>query len=99
MGGGQRAPSRGSQSGYLAPGSPGSASGSGSGQANYGGGSSSGDYDEIIPADVGYGAPNGQDGFEGAGDFPLLNEYTRNTRDSSLDDNDDDEEEVMNKTA
>merc|ERR1712064_140636 len=73
-----RGGNRGSQPGYLAPG------GSPENQASYGGantGAASGDYDEIIAADVGYGAP---DSFEGAGDFPLLNEYTRNARESDF---------------
>ena len=103
-----RGGSRGSQSGYLAPGGP------SDNQASYGGangganGGASGDYDEIIAADVGYGAP---DSFEGAGDFPLLNEYTRNARESVLNNEDSNENvlfeaivdesetELMDKTA
>ena len=54
-------------------------------------GGASGDYDEIIAADVGYGAP---DSFEGAGDFPLLNEYTRNARESVLNKEDSNENKI-----
>ena len=46
---------------------------------------STGDYEDDVSADVGYGAPGGdQDNFEGAGDFPLLTEYSRNTRNTEL---------------
>ena len=51
---------------------------------------------DAVAADAGYGAPG--DTFEGAGDFPLLTEYTRNTRE--LEHNSDSEqEELMTKTA
>ena len=43
------------------------------------------DYEDNVSADVGYGAPGGdQDNFEGAGDFPLLTEYSRNARETDL---------------
>ena len=41
------------------------------------------DFEDDVSADVGYGAPGrDQDNFEGGGDFPLLTEYSRNTRDT-----------------
>merc|ERR1711936_785932 len=49
--------------------------------------------DQSLGADTGYGAPvGGEEAFDGAGDFPLLSQYTRNTRDSP---NSPVEEEVM----
>ena len=44
---------------------------------------SGGDYEDNLSADVGYGAPGGQGG-QGAGDFPLLTEYSRNARETQL---------------
>ena len=87
---------KGNSRGYLAPGA-GDAAGD---QPSYGGAPPAGDFNQIIAADVGYGAPD----FEGAGDFPLLNEYTRNTRGSKTDESEDgivavDVEELMDKTA
>ena len=51
--------------------------------------------EESLGADTGYGAPLGQAG-EGAGDFPPLSQYTRNTRDSQYAEQ---EEEIMEREA
>jgi len=55
----------------------------GGSQAGYLAPASPGASDQSLVADTGYGAPvGGQEGFDGAGDFPLLSQYVRNTRDS-----------------
>ena len=57
----------------------------------------SGASDQSLVADTGYGAPaGGQEGFDGAGDFPLLSQYVRNTRDSQYDQA---EDEIMDIEA
>ena len=84
-GGRGQSSTRGAQSGYLAPGS-----------GVQPGGAADADVIDAVAADAGYGAPG--DTFEGAGDFPLLTEYARNTRE--LEHNSDSEqEELMTKTA
>ena len=65
-------------------------------QAGYLAPGSGGDYEDDVPADVGYGAPGGdQDNFEGAGDFPLLTEYSRNVRETELGQLDDSQIEII----
>ena len=89
---GGQTPARGSLSGYLAPSGQQPAYGGGAGQQDN-------EITQSVAADAGYGAPgDGGNDFEGAGDFPLLTEYTRNTRELE-DPLNEQEKEVMTKTA